>query len=456
MQPESQNILSSDSSSPLPFEIMSEIFFQCLPLPPDTDIGPDKSQAPLLLGRICSVWRDIALTTPILWASLSIHNTDTAGSALLADLWLSRARGYPLSIHVDDQEEGETVITPNREMFFQTICRYSLQWRDVALSVPLSALPLLQLEGPLPQLERLVIGSSVSVAPIQSITVFDDAPLLREVHLTLDDMGSVQPWTIVLPWEQLTSFTGRLLSFDECLYILRDASSLIEGNFYDCIGGRPGVDMLPPLPLITKLRLEGNVPDTLTNILQCLTLPSLEFLELRTPQGYAAPENFMVNSIALGGLLSFLSRSSCPLREFRLTASWTLPERLFQCLSAMPALEVLHMTWFSNSEFSTEILKRLHSSFNLLPRLRSLSVHYTTVAGVPYNNNGVDAIIAMLFSRSKDSADDSGGMARLERFSLSWLSFHVARSNDGILDRFKVLVGRGMQIHLGPRDASWI
>ncbi|KAJ7671011.1 hypothetical protein B0H17DRAFT_197270 [Mycena rosella] len=447
MPPEQHNLPLSNKSGPvfvLPFEIISEIFLHCLP---DNHTIPDTSQPPLLLGRICSMWRDVALATPKLWASLSIHCTDTA-DVRLADLWLSRARGYPLRIEVDDHEGEES---PNREILLETICRYSAQWQEVTLSVPLDALSRLRLEGPLPRLERLVIGSEASVSPIQLVTAFSDAPLLREVHLSLDDVGSVQPRSIVLPWAQLTSFTGHLLSAEECLYVLREASSLTECNLYHFIDGHPGFTMSLPLvlPLITKLRLEGSVEQNLVDVLQYLTLPALEFLELRTAP--PSTENPATNPLLLGTLITFLPRSSCPLLEFRLITSRTLHTVLFQCLSAMPTLKVLDITWFSTSHHvHNTILQQLHTPSALLPHLQSLSVHYTTPPVLPYD----DELIAMLFSRS--NRNDTAGAARLERFSLSWNGFHLPYPDAQTLDRFKALLGRGMQIHLGPLDAPWI
>ncbi|KAJ7118739.1 hypothetical protein C8R44DRAFT_737651 [Mycena epipterygia] len=312
MPPDIQNLPNTSETCPvfgLPFEIMSEVFLHCLP---DAHTGPDKSDAPLLLGRICREWRDVALTTPILWASLSIHRTDVTGVVLI-ELWLSRARGYPLSIHINDPDGGDE--TANQEMIFDTICRHSSQWRDVVLSLPFTTLSRLRLEGPLPVLERLVIGSEASVDEIEPITGFSDAPLLREVHLALDDIGSVKPRTIVLPWAQLTSFTGYLLSIDESLYVLHEASSLVECNFHDCIGGRPDLDILPPLPLITKLRLQGNFQRNVVDLLHYLTLPALESLELRLTKVSDVSEYTEDIDFAMRTLLSFLSRSSPPLRE---------------------------------------------------------------------------------------------------------------------------------------------
>ncbi|KAJ6480949.1 hypothetical protein C8R45DRAFT_905564, partial [Mycena sanguinolenta] len=50
----------------IPVEITSEIFLHCLPA--IEAALPSTNSAPLLLGRICQTWRDIAYSNPRLWA----------------------------------------------------------------------------------------------------------------------------------------------------------------------------------------------------------------------------------------------------------------------------------------------------------------------------------------------------------------------------------------------------
>ncbi|KAJ7778697.1 hypothetical protein DFH07DRAFT_537757 [Mycena maculata] len=428
---------NSLDSSPLPFEMISEIFFHCLP---NVRTVPDKSEAPLLLGRICKEWREIALTTPSLWTTFVVHWTHVSGTVHLASLWLSRARGYPLSIQIHDPEGSDT---HTRRAFLKTICRYASQWRDVELSLPLDVLSHLRIEGPLPLLERLVIGSEASIPENgRETTVFRDAPLLRELHLTLDITGIAQPRTIALPWERLTSFTGCLFTNEEWLYVLSHASSLVECKFHHCIGGQQDLDVLAPLPLLKRLTLEGNSYRKLTGVLHFLTLPALDFLELREEK--VSWEQDMESPLRT--TLSFLTRSSCPLRELRLTAYNISPELLSQCLRTIPALEILEIAQLTHEIFA--VLRLLHASSNLLPRLQSFNTHPASGAPIPY-----DDLIAMLFSRSSAK---NGGAVRLERFKFTFAVLHTPCPEASVLDRFKVLVGKGMEIHLGPPDISWV
>ncbi|KAJ7210575.1 hypothetical protein B0H12DRAFT_1157464, partial [Mycena haematopus] len=51
----------------IPVEITSEIFLHCLPAVDAAQ--PSTKLAPLLLGRVCRIWRDITYTNPRLWAA---------------------------------------------------------------------------------------------------------------------------------------------------------------------------------------------------------------------------------------------------------------------------------------------------------------------------------------------------------------------------------------------------
>lgn len=79
----------------LPFEITAEIFINCLS---DTPASPSSTMAPMLLPRICRQWRNIACSTPRLWAALRVTRWKGPSLALLARMWLGRAGGVPKSL----------------------------------------------------------------------------------------------------------------------------------------------------------------------------------------------------------------------------------------------------------------------------------------------------------------------------------------------------------------------
>ncbi|KAJ7685693.1 hypothetical protein DFH06DRAFT_49024 [Mycena polygramma] len=97
----------------IPPEILAEIFMHCLP--PRTS-RPNVVRAPLLLCGICRRWRDIALFTPALWSSLGIDldalSTENVHGMVFYQIYLSRARGAPLSLYTGQSRRIQALRVP--------------------------------------------------------------------------------------------------------------------------------------------------------------------------------------------------------------------------------------------------------------------------------------------------------------------------------------------------------
>ncbi|KAJ6561761.1 hypothetical protein B0H19DRAFT_87398 [Mycena capillaripes] len=68
------------------------VFPVCLPA--DRNANMSSAEAPLLLWHVCRSWRNVALSTPRLWASLHIIAKTTRKLLQInetADAWLSRS-----------------------------------------------------------------------------------------------------------------------------------------------------------------------------------------------------------------------------------------------------------------------------------------------------------------------------------------------------------------------------
>ncbi|TDL25318.1 hypothetical protein BD410DRAFT_785235 [Rickenella mellea] len=81
----------------LSFEILSQIFLDCLPETGFPSVWTH--EAPVILGRICSQWRSVSLRTPQLWAGLDLgsNRTDYTKDAMAAAEWKTRAGSCLLS-----------------------------------------------------------------------------------------------------------------------------------------------------------------------------------------------------------------------------------------------------------------------------------------------------------------------------------------------------------------------
>ncbi|KAJ7045139.1 hypothetical protein C8F04DRAFT_1388707 [Mycena alexandri] len=93
----------------LPLDVIEEIFVACLPT--HRNCVMSASEAPVLLGRICSSWRAISLTTTRLWTRLhvvwparlshvDVIDAKVAQRLEVFETWFGRSGQLPLSISV--------------------------------------------------------------------------------------------------------------------------------------------------------------------------------------------------------------------------------------------------------------------------------------------------------------------------------------------------------------------
>ncbi|KAF7314718.1 F-box domain-containing protein [Mycena kentingensis (nom. inval.)] len=84
----------------MPDDVLRAVFLHTLPKTRNVVLGP--KEGPLLLSLVCRRWRDVALSTPRLWASLHIviPTTSATANALqsVVGAWLSRTGAVPLSM----------------------------------------------------------------------------------------------------------------------------------------------------------------------------------------------------------------------------------------------------------------------------------------------------------------------------------------------------------------------
>ncbi|KAF5343306.1 hypothetical protein D9758_016503 [Tetrapyrgos nigripes] len=66
----------------------------------------------LVLGSVCRLWREIAFSTPSLWAQFSLVLTENCeAQQRLLDIYLSRSKEYPLSFHLNvNHQRGNSII----------------------------------------------------------------------------------------------------------------------------------------------------------------------------------------------------------------------------------------------------------------------------------------------------------------------------------------------------------
>ncbi|KAK7048061.1 hypothetical protein R3P38DRAFT_3307022 [Favolaschia claudopus] len=197
----------------LPEDILEEIFSSCLPS--NHNALMDSAEAPLLLGRICRVWRRVAYSTPRLWSSIHIPGSFGASPLVLTNLskqveaWLERSAACALSVSL-------SIFVPSSRS-----CPHQRQLVSHVFSASRHALgSLLQLGAEdLPRLQRIYIDALFD----QSSSVMNviQLPTLTEVSLRLSSTEG--PLSFPLQWSKLTR-----LRFEWCF---KDARIFLHCEF---------------------------------------------------------------------------------------------------------------------------------------------------------------------------------------------------------------------------------
>ncbi|KAJ7457067.1 hypothetical protein FB451DRAFT_1564453 [Mycena latifolia] len=438
---QSDNRLLAPGSHPIltiPTEITAQIFAHCLPSSPSR---PKIDRAPLILGRICRNWRNFALDSPELWASLQI---DRAGIPVdLVEIWLSRARNFPLTLVL------RVSVSHNNwdpEPYINILQRHAQTWRDVTLEVAFEKLFLLSADLHLPMLERLAIVSYGTNEEGLPVNAFRTAPALR--HLQLD--AGIHPASIPLPWVQLTSFESRagVLRPEALLTIMQHTPNIVHCKV--AIDDDTEVDRfpdVPPLMFLTTLTLGTFIPEVMS-VLEHLSLPALRVLDVW---------GLFSGSELLPPLHRFLSKSRCQLRALAIRISRNAPPReedLIQLLETQPALEKFNLREGS-LDLLIAICRRLSDGSSFLPRLGNLtaSTHNYSVNELTATFPAMlDAIVDALSTRWVAPPES---FAPIRNCTLFWSRSRTANL-DSIVASFrprqKELAALGIKMHVRKRS----
>ncbi|KAJ7062301.1 hypothetical protein C8F01DRAFT_1137114 [Mycena amicta] len=239
----------------VPIDVIREIFVACLP--EDRHCVMSAQEAPVLLGRICSSWRAIALSTPSLWSTIHIAEpwlsryspatsfpriaTLFAARLEAATEWLSRSGSMPLSIsiflgalytHYPQQS------VPDQTPLLDLVVSHSRRWRSVHFHIPITHLQHLAKLGP------------EDVPMLQSIT-FDH----KYIYLGRDDAQWAPPGRL-LDSPNLTSFSisGVNIALEHLPFPCQQLTSLTLGETIDqLIFSETVLRLLTMCPLLRTL-----------------------------------------------------------------------------------------------------------------------------------------------------------------------------------------------------------
>ncbi|KAF7294216.1 F-box domain-containing protein [Mycena chlorophos] len=310
----------------LPVELVVEIFLRCIPPSPSVfevdriDLCAPR-YAPLLLTQICSSWRNIALSAPVLWSRFNVACNlvnRRRQVAQLADLWLSRSGDCLLEVHL----AGAMFEVASAESFVATLAQHATHIGVLTLWVDNVALGRIdELRMTFPAIQELRLFNkrnrthTLTAPGIEEVWSASVAQSLASAStLCRLVLWGVPLSCLDLPCTHITSFCATQEDFNQVAHALQNLPNLISLEAH--LHLREADPQSESLPCIhEKLRslslketrggwlAEFQSPSALTR----LTLPSLEELH------WSCPDE---DSSALD---PFLDRSSVCLRKLHLS-----------------------------------------------------------------------------------------------------------------------------------------
>jgi F-box-like len=265
MSNDAVNEPSELSIQPLPPELLSEIFLSLQ----HTTRDVNTLATPLLLGQVCSFWRNVAYReTPRLWTDLSVvdlhrHCTKT-GFAQMRE-WVARAHPHPLSItfHYNYDSPPRTL---DPAIFAQHFLQLVGNVRSLGLILPrtyFTALSVLPLDA-MPLLEEVTLyltGDHATSAysssawttlwPASSSLSFQGCSQLKQVCIGATqwiDYSVLSAGVVEIPWPRLTSLSldDHDITTIQARNILYKASKLTT---FELLSSEPVHSNANPVPL---------------------------------------------------------------------------------------------------------------------------------------------------------------------------------------------------------------
>ncbi|KAJ7061510.1 hypothetical protein C8F01DRAFT_1137628 [Mycena amicta] len=296
----------------MPRDVFEEIFVACMPVTRNCVMS--SREAPLLLGRVCSAWRSICLSTPRLWARLHISQPVVIfanlpetnkfriqcerGLATLRDateMWLARSGQCSLSISVSCSSYGlsNDVFGPDKQSILNTLIPFASRWQHVTIfgvsAVDLKRLPKLT-AADFPRLKSIQVTEayhSIGQGDGDDNGVWHDLDLFNAEFLSSVDLtgSSFHLLSIPLRWASLLEIHIRHnggqgmpeFSFDAALEVLRRCTALQTFRF--SLSTTSDTTFFPPIEHVAlrtlAVEIHGDVSTVLRHICRTFILPEL-------------------------------------------------------------------------------------------------------------------------------------------------------------------------------------
>ncbi|KAK6978091.1 hypothetical protein R3P38DRAFT_3120659 [Favolaschia claudopus] len=409
-----------------PPEILSIVFIFCC----DGDISSKDevytivhpNRAPMLLTRICSRWRQIALDTPRLWDNVHLHTTLFAKGDVeefIPDI-LRRSHSLPLSITIDTPL---AIINGATWLALDGVNDYNgrwldLLWTDRTIRLRLRSITLDLYEDeheshifPLPETEfpalanlALTLEGNSEPDLVQILDAFKHAPLLHSLELEVQFCSDVMIKS-TFPWHQLTTLKMSLALTSKAAHtILVQCTSLERTKFDNIHPWDSDISPPPPAPaLLSQLRdfdFEWRDGSQTGMVLGGLSLPQLRSLAI-TSLSRSDWEDLQEPLTPV--LLDLHARSHFALEHLALSGQLLNPAELLSVLRIAPTLRTLNVR---QCECITDELFEMltaNDSLTTLPHLARLEIHPITAT---LDGNVVVTMAESLFKKANAPASN--------------------------------------------------
>ncbi|KAJ7810933.1 hypothetical protein B0H13DRAFT_1927085 [Mycena leptocephala] len=318
-------------------EIVQKVFHDCLS--EETFRNPSPSVAPLLLGRVCKRWRQIATSSQELWSSLDLQAPGfTEDDVELLMLWLDRAGSRPFALSLTLwPTSAETPLTLSNNTSMLSLVLDGLSRFECLEIIWGGSCPELPVRSDTEPLILQQFNLELEWEDLTATKVLCNrfrSPMLRSLtYLNFHGVAEKSP-RLNHPWGNITCLhLAYEMSVEECGHILRHCTRVEKARFelVGYCGDGPEDDSeltLTPVALDCLHRLEISSLGDLSHLLDTLKLCSLQSMWIVLPE-YADPwphESF----------IDLIQRSRCGLLELHISGSISEHERAE--ISAMGSL----------------------------------------------------------------------------------------------------------------------
>ncbi|KAH6887259.1 hypothetical protein BKA70DRAFT_75098 [Coprinopsis sp. MPI-PUGE-AT-0042] len=338
-------------------------------------VTPNATTNPVVLTHVCARWRSLAISTPKLWAKISVRWPKPRNVPMLAT-WLQRSAQRPLDLqltqHSADVNSRNT--SAIRDIFYLLLAN-SHRWRRLSLRLYADTGPLFRAIYEHQHWASSSVLEEVSLHLLEDWTPAESGMLCSHLYgssklkkLTLGDFLEVPNALWAAPFSRVTDINIAQIPLHQLFTLISLAEALENLSVWDveeALGRYLPQDTLT-VPRLKTLKL-SHINDDGTKFFGRVTLPAIRTLKLPMGMGILSEP-----CEAWASLSSCLSRSACSLATFEMEVPDDQEDLLLEMLSSSHLSEVADLSIQSDVSDRTLDALTITSSSSILPQLAQL------------------------------------------------------------------------------------